>query len=243
MAHFFAQDRRHRVRVALAADQQRHERAWIRPERQIGDGVRLGLLEIALPHVGRDADHGRGERRRYAVARRRAALQVHVEDNPPADRIFIGKMQLRELLVDDRALAAGHAVFVSEAAAADERQADRVEIPRIDRQHRDFGRLLALLERLAVERQAPHEAALQGHVAGDGHGLDARVRLEPLLNLLIERQALFECRVLPFGQRQPHHQQLRRVHAQVHAVHRQEVAHHEAGACQQNNGQREFGNH
>ena len=52
------------------------------------------------------------------------------------------------------ALAARHAVFVGEVAAALQRQADGLEVMRIDRQHRDVRRLLSLIERLAVDRQA-----------------------------------------------------------------------------------------
>ena len=46
-----------------------------------------------------------------------------------------------------------------------------------------------------------------------------RFALQPLLDLLVEREPLFEGRVLALGQCQPHHQQLRRVDAEVEAVH------------------------
>ena len=182
------------VRIAGAAHQQVHEAARIGPERQVGDRIRIGQLEIALPQVRHDADDGRRQRHRNAALRRRAALQIDRQRDAAADRIFVREVQRREALVDDRALAPGHAVFVGQVAAALQRQADGLEVARIDRQHRHVRRLLALIERLAVDRQLAQEAALHRRVAGDRDGLDLRVRLQPLFEPLVEGQPLLERR-------------------------------------------------
>ena len=143
--------------------------------------------------------------------------EIDAERDAPADRIFIGEVQRREPLVDDRGFASGHAVFVGQVAAALQRQPDRLEVTRIDGQHRDARRLLSLIERLAVDVQDAQEAALHRGIAGDGDVLDSRIRLQPLLELLVEGQSLFERRVLPLRQRQVHGQQLRRVDAEIEA--------------------------
>ena len=67
-----------------------------------------------------------------------------------------------------------------------------------------------------------------------------RDRVQPLLEPLEERQALLGLVILPVGQRQLHRQQLRRVDAEIEPLQRQEAAHHEAGAGEQHERQREL---
>ena len=151
-AHFLAQDRRHRVRIAGAAHQQGHEAARVGPERQVGDRIGIRQLEIALTEV-------RGRcRRRWRSARagcRRAG------GAPPCRSIVsvmrrpigssFGKCSAAKRWLMIAASRPGHAVFVGQVAAALQRQADGLEVVRIDRQHRHVGRLLSLVERLAVD--------------------------------------------------------------------------------------------
>ena len=48
-------------------------------------------------------------------------------------------------------------------------------------------------------------------------------------------------RILLARQRQPHRQNLRRIEAQVDSLQAHEAAHEKTGACQQRDGQRDFG--
>ena len=196
-----------------------------------------------MPQIGHDADNGRGQRDRNAASRRGAALQVDGERDAPANRIFVREVQRGEPLVDHRRFAAGHAVLDGQVAAALQRQPDGLEVVRIDRQHRHVRRLLALVERLAVDRELAQEAALHRRVAGDRHGFDFGIRIQPLLEPLVEGEPLLERGVFPLGKLQRHRRQLRGVDAEVEAVHRQEIAHHEARAREQDDGERQLGDH
>ena len=128
-----------------------------------------------------------------------------------------------------------------EHASALERQADGLEVLRIHGEHRHRRRLFAGGERPPIHREPSPEAALHGRVARHADRPELRVRAQPLLQPLVEGQAFLERRIFALRQHQRHRQQVRGLDAEIQAIHREEVAHHEAGAGEQRQRQRELG--
>ena len=133
---------------------------------------------------------------------------------------------------------AGRAFGRVERTAADETDADRVEIGGADAQHRD--RLRFVSRRcLAVNLKLQESAAAKRLIAGGARPDDGAVGVQPLFHAPHEVEA---SGAIVFARRQNegHRQQARRFDADVHPVHVDEAAHHEPGAGEQHQRERQL---
>ena len=81
---------------------------------------------------------------------------------------------------------------------------------------------------------------MKRQIARDGDRLNLGVGAQPLFETLVEREPLLDRRILAIGQHQLHGEQMRGLDADVESIQREEAAHHEAGAGQQHERQREL---
>ena len=183
---------------------------------------------IAFPKVSRadvrtDADDRQPGAHRFV-------RRLHPD--PPAERILAIEEQPRESRVHDGCFRSGTPVVLRQRAPSEDRRVERLEVARAYVQHEHVGPQI-LGGRSAVYLE--HRCRPVAHHAGRA---DAGRRIQTLLELREEPDALFRLRILPGGQRDRSVQDAIGIEAQVDPIDFVEAPQHQPGSAQQNERER-----
>src|SRR5436190_22773377 len=118
----------------------------------------------------------------------------------PDDAILAVGLHRGELLIDEGAFVARHAVGLDECAATEQPYAERVEISRTDAYHRDLGLVTIRIDWTSLNLKLPQEPAKERRIRGQAARLQRPDAVQPLFDLLIQRRPRIALRV--FRQRQ-----------------------------------------
>ena len=226
-AQRLAHERRHRDGTGRGAHEDVGEGLGPLQRRQEVVGFRR-RVQARAAHVGDDADDLRRQ-------------LSHAGDQGAADRILAGKVPARERLVDDHDVRHARAVALVEVAPGANRNAERLEV---SRRHEMTIRVRPLAHRR--QRPAHHRDRRRRLSAGERHAIGQRrrrragQRRQALIELLVERDELLAVVALR-RQHQLRGEDAVRLEAGLDALEPGETGQQQAGADQQHERQRHFG--
>jgi hypothetical protein len=223
-----AQRRQHRRRLRLGPDHERH-----------GSRRLLGVGDV---HLGprRSGGGAVADRPRHAHDRPpRRGRSRPAELDPAAERLVTGEESAGEELVDHDNRRSVRAVGIRDRATAQERDAHRFEIAGAHGAVVGDRRSARRVERPALDAERSAEAGpVEGEHAHEAGGADTGQCLEALPHVSEERSAADLVRKARGGHRQLGGEEMPGLEAAGRPLHEQEAAHEQAGAYEEDEGQR-----